>query len=156
MYALREINQMEREMCSYLEWQLNVEPSAFKEFESMVRKDFKGPGPRPARYTLSRPLRGHSRIQSRAPATFRPPSHLLGPEHLHPRPRLPPRSHRRGPRDGRWSNPIPHPQMIRSYQLPPASHSNVPSPANSMSPAIPQNYEGDSAKIVSSATSNTM
>ena len=31
---------MEQEMCSYLEWRL-VEPSALKEFESMVRKDFK-------------------------------------------------------------------------------------------------------------------
>ena len=48
MFALREIDQMEREMCSYLEWQLNVEPSALKEFESMVRRDFKGPGPHPA------------------------------------------------------------------------------------------------------------
>ncbi|KAF9642711.1 hypothetical protein BDM02DRAFT_3157548 [Thelephora ganbajun] len=33
------------EMCSYLEWQLNVEPSALEEFESMVRRNFKGPGP---------------------------------------------------------------------------------------------------------------
>ncbi|RDX47704.1 cyclin-like protein, partial [Lentinus brumalis] len=37
MFALREINQMEREMCSYLEWQLNIEPSALKEFEQQVR-----------------------------------------------------------------------------------------------------------------------
>jgi hypothetical protein len=28
MFALREINQMEREMCSYLEWQLKVAPTA--------------------------------------------------------------------------------------------------------------------------------
>jgi hypothetical protein len=27
MFALQEINQMEQEMCSYLKWQLNVEPS---------------------------------------------------------------------------------------------------------------------------------
>ncbi|KAI0343708.1 hypothetical protein BDW22DRAFT_1306918, partial [Trametopsis cervina] len=37
MFALREINQMEREMCSYLEWQLNVEPTALQEFEDKVR-----------------------------------------------------------------------------------------------------------------------
>ena len=37
MFALREVNQMEREMCSYLEWQLNIEPSALKEFEQKVR-----------------------------------------------------------------------------------------------------------------------
>ncbi|ETW74966.1 hypothetical protein HETIRDRAFT_242837, partial [Heterobasidion irregulare TC 32-1] len=40
MFALREINQMEREMCSYLEWQLNVEPSILRDFEAQVRRDF--------------------------------------------------------------------------------------------------------------------
>ncbi|KAI6119181.1 hypothetical protein EDD16DRAFT_1583002 [Pisolithus croceorrhizus] len=37
MFQLREINQMERDMCQYLEWD---------EFEAMVRKDFVGIGPR--------------------------------------------------------------------------------------------------------------
>ena len=55
MFALREINQMEREMCSYLEWQLNIEPSALKEFEQKVRRDFKGHGPYPT-YVLPSPL----------------------------------------------------------------------------------------------------
>ena len=54
MFALREINQMEREMCSYLEWQLNIEPSALKEFEQKVRRDFKGFGPYPT-YVLPSP-----------------------------------------------------------------------------------------------------
>src|SRR5882762_11152189 len=45
MFALREINQMEREMCSYLEWQLNVDPSTLRDFEAQVRRDFAGPGP---------------------------------------------------------------------------------------------------------------
>ena len=36
MFALREINQMEREKCSYLQWQLNIEPRALKEFEQKV------------------------------------------------------------------------------------------------------------------------
>ena len=47
MFQLREINQMEREMCQYLDWELNVEPGTLKEFEDMVRKDFTGPGPYP-------------------------------------------------------------------------------------------------------------
>ncbi|KAI0368959.1 cyclin-like protein [Pilatotrama ljubarskyi] len=54
MFALREINQMEREMCSYLEWQLNIDPSALQEFEQKVRRDFKGPGPYPT-YVVSSP-----------------------------------------------------------------------------------------------------
>ena len=40
MFQLREINQMEWEMCQYLDWELNVEPGNLKEF-----KDFASPGP---------------------------------------------------------------------------------------------------------------
>jgi len=42
----------------------------------------------------------------------------------------------------------PTPTDIPQLPTPLASHSNVPSPANSMSPATP-NYEGDGANIVS-------
>jgi hypothetical protein len=37
---LREINQMEREMCQYLDWGLNIDPVTLKEFRDMIRKDF--------------------------------------------------------------------------------------------------------------------
>ncbi|KAI0026837.1 hypothetical protein K488DRAFT_91802, partial [Vararia minispora EC-137] len=47
MFQLREINQMEREMCSYLEWQLNVDPDVLREFQARVKHDFAGPGPYP-------------------------------------------------------------------------------------------------------------
>ncbi|KAG8985868.1 hypothetical protein FRB93_005594 [Tulasnella sp. JGI-2019a] len=40
MFSLREINQMEREMCSYLEWILNVKPEELAEFEADVKKDY--------------------------------------------------------------------------------------------------------------------
>jgi hypothetical protein len=40
MFSLKEINQMEREMCSYLEWKLNFDPSELAQFEHKVRKDF--------------------------------------------------------------------------------------------------------------------
>ena len=43
MFTLREINQM----CTYLDWQLNVDPSTLLNFESQVRCDFAGPGPYP-------------------------------------------------------------------------------------------------------------
>src|SRR5260221_12417702 len=32
MFALQEINQMEQEMCLYLEWQLSVDPSMLHDF----------------------------------------------------------------------------------------------------------------------------
>ncbi|TDL18315.1 hypothetical protein BD410DRAFT_880562 [Rickenella mellea] len=38
MFALREINQMEREMCAYLEWHLNVPGEDLEKFEKEVRK----------------------------------------------------------------------------------------------------------------------
>ena len=33
MFALQEISQIESEMCSYLEWQLNVDLSILRDFE---------------------------------------------------------------------------------------------------------------------------
>lgn len=48
------------------------------------------------------------------------------------------------------------PMVPPKLPTPPTSHSNIPSLANSMSPVTLPNYEGDSAKIVSSAGSNTM
>jgi hypothetical protein len=47
MFALREINQMKREMCSYLEWQLKVDPTMLCDFQARVQLDFAGPGPFP-------------------------------------------------------------------------------------------------------------
>ena len=45
LFNLREINQMEREICSYLEWKLTVDPSVLADFEASLKRDFKGPGP---------------------------------------------------------------------------------------------------------------
>jgi len=40
MFQLREINQMGREMCQYLEWELNVNLVTLQDYEEMVKKDF--------------------------------------------------------------------------------------------------------------------
>ncbi|KAJ7818185.1 hypothetical protein B0H14DRAFT_3089563 [Mycena olivaceomarginata] len=49
MFTLREINQMEREMCNYLDWELTVDNPILSSFEAMVQRDFppgsKGPYP---------------------------------------------------------------------------------------------------------------
>ena len=39
MFQLRGINQMEREMCQCLEWELNMNVATLKEFEEMAHKD---------------------------------------------------------------------------------------------------------------------
>lgn len=59
MFQLREINQMEREMIQWLDWELNVESGALKELEDMVRKYFAGLGPSPTyvRPPIYRPIR---------------------------------------------------------------------------------------------------
>ncbi|WWC61878.1 uncharacterized protein I303_104463 [Kwoniella dejecticola CBS 10117] len=43
MFALKEINQMEREMCGYLEWNLNVAGDEIVNFEAKIRSEH---GPR--------------------------------------------------------------------------------------------------------------
>jgi hypothetical protein len=40
MFNLREINQMEREMCNYLEWELTAANPMLSTFEMAVKKDF--------------------------------------------------------------------------------------------------------------------
>jgi hypothetical protein len=39
MFNLPEINQMEREMCNYLEWELTANPM-LSTFETAVKRDF--------------------------------------------------------------------------------------------------------------------
>ena len=47
MFALRKINQIEHEMYSYLEWQLNVDLSQLQDIESKIQQNFKRPCPYP-------------------------------------------------------------------------------------------------------------
>ena len=155
MFSLREINQMEREMCSYLEWQLNIEPGALMEFESMVQRDFKGPGPYPTHYALFAPSSGpfaHPKprttniptaIPSFDPGT--PPSPSITPP-------ISPESLLKWLLDKLYPTPTDPPQL----PTPLASHSNAPSPADSMSPITPPNYESESVGIVSSTGSSTI
>src|SRR5258708_3574228 len=44
MFAFWEINQMEWEMCSYLEWQLSINPSTLCDFQACVQYNFASPG----------------------------------------------------------------------------------------------------------------
>ena len=100
MFQLREINQMEREMCQYLDWELNVnvEPGTLKEFEDMVRKDFAGPGPYPTYVlqtisklaaTSSNPFPAIALNNSTSPIPSFGPRHASPPKPTPP----PPQSH---------------------------------------------------------------
>jgi hypothetical protein len=63
LFTLREINQMEREMCGYLEWELTVDKDILANFEAMVTKDFSAPGPWPT-YSLQMVSRRAVKVQS--------------------------------------------------------------------------------------------
>ncbi|TFK98244.1 hypothetical protein BDV98DRAFT_629147 [Pterulicium gracile] len=46
MFPLREVNQMERELCMYLDWELTVDLASLAKLDLVVRKefqDYKGP-----------------------------------------------------------------------------------------------------------------
>lgn len=138
MFALREINQMEREMCSYLEWQLNVDPTTLRDFESRVRHDFAGPGPYP---TVVLP--------QTAPAPF---THSTNPI---PSTSIPSFTTRVSlPKDAPVipSPPITYPSS--PPDTPEASHSASTSPASSVSPQTPPDAHGPGLVKVASAESS--
>jgi hypothetical protein len=128
MFTLRKINQMEREMCSYLEWQLNVDPLMLRNFQNRVQCDFASPGPYPLT-VLHQPVpmpfahQSTSNVGSSMPA-FAPRAAL--------------------PKD---ASVIPSP-AIRTYPSSPfdtpkvSPHSASTSPASLVSPQTPPNAYG--------------
>jgi hypothetical protein len=143
MFALREINQMEREMCSYLEWQLNVDPTTLRDFQTRVQIDFAGPGPYP-QMVLPQP----------APAPF---SHQSTGTNITSTGSSIPAFSSRGPLS-KDAPVIPSP-AIRTYpssppDTPEASHSASTSPASSVSPQTPPDAHGQGfVKLVSADSS---
>ncbi|KAG1824326.1 uncharacterized protein BJ212DRAFT_1319395 [Suillus subaureus] len=143
MFQLREINQMEREMCQYLEWELNVDPVTLREFEDMVKKDFVGQGPYPT-YILP------SSSKTTPPPTtnpFPPPPAALAPTpsygHRYPSPPKP-----------------AFPQSNSTYITSPTTpdtpspcYSTSTSPASTASPPTPPGMEDCTARIVSASSS---
>jgi hypothetical protein len=144
MFQLREINQMEREMCQYLEWELNVDPVTLREFEEMIRKDFVGPGPYPT-YILP------STKKSTPPPTANP---FAAVSSTSPSPSY----GQRYPSPPKSAFPPPNPSA--AYITPPTtpdtpsgSYTPSTSPASSASPPTPPGIEDYTAKIVSAASS---
>ena len=130
MFALREINQMEREMCTYLEWQLNVEPNALKEFEYKVKRDFKGPRPYPS-YLMP----------SSTPLVFGTPTPAPSTSQSMP-------SVRSGSA-AQKSSYLPPPVSPSVLGTSEASHSPAASPAPSVRPSMPQGQIDNGVRIAS-------
>lgn len=122
MFALKEINQMEREMCGYLEWNLNVGGEEVVSFEQNVRAEF---GPR----AVARSSSSHSDESSGhsvASASYPRQQH----QNVYPTPDTTP-----DVAVSRPIRPVPSPYKHKSYtQHPTVSHAaGLPSP-----PASPQ------------------
>jgi len=137
MFQLREINQMEREKCQYLEWKLDVDPVTLREFENMICKDLVGPGPHPT-YILP------STKKSTPPPTANP---FAAPSHMSP----PPSYGQRYPSPPKPVLPPP-PNPTMAYMTPPTTPDtpsptySPTSPASSASPPSPPGIE-DSFKV---------
>ena len=115
MFALKEINQMEREMCSYLEWNLNVMDDQVVEFEARIRAE-----------SEPKPLVKPSRLVP-SDRSLPAPSDL---SYMYPTPETTPDQHMAA----RPIRPVPSPYKTKTprRQL---SASILPSP-----PASPQNH----------------
>lgn len=137
MFSLREINQMEREMCGYLEWELTVDNAILTMFEKKLREDFKSPeGPYPA-YPLAMVSRRAAKAAASTTATPIPEPNST----TSPIPNFGGQYQQRTatkPRQGTAS-----PKSSSSYaspttpDTPSPSFSNSTSPASSGSPATP-------------------
>ncbi|KAG5652849.1 hypothetical protein H0H81_003412 [Sphagnurus paluster] len=137
MFTLREINQMEREMCNYLEWELNVDNTILTNFETRLREDFRSPsGPYPT-YPLSMVSKRAARAAASSPVAetndTTSPIPNFG-QRSQPTPSGSPQS------ETAWSSP-------RTPDTPSPAYSNSTSPASSASPATPVGGEDYSARV---------
>lgn len=125
-------------MCSYLEWQLNVDPSTLRDFQSRVQRDFAGPGPYPPT-VLPQPAPapfGHQSSANASMPAFATRVALPKDAPVIPSPSIP--VYRSSPPDTPETSP----------------HSASTSPASSVSPQTPPDAHGSGfIKVVSASSS---
>jgi hypothetical protein len=141
MFTLREINQMEREMCNYLDWELTVDNPILSNFQIMVKEDFRSSqGPYP-----TYPLKLVSKRAARAAAST---SNTPIPDPI-PTTSPIPFGH---PPSSKLSEPsIPRKSSSTSISMSPdtpsSSWSGTTSPTTTSSPQTPVGDDDFSAKI---------
>ncbi|WOO85629.1 PHO85 cyclin-2 [Vanrija pseudolonga] len=125
MFALKEINQMEREMCGYLEWNLNVAGDELAEFEARTRAEH---GPR-AVARASSAVSSEVSLAASSPAetlanVYPSPETTPDPSSSSSRPIRPvPALHKRAP------TTFPSPASMRNAYLTPSSNVSPQPPA---------------------------
>ncbi|WVQ72590.1 hypothetical protein IAR50_002148 [Cryptococcus sp. DSM 104548] len=135
MFALKEINQMEREMCGYLEWNLNFGEREMADFEAATRIEH---GPEAV-------VRASSGSSGRSEASYvaPPPKAYPTPENT-PNPQL----------SARPIRPVPSPYKTRVYQHSSASAAAFPSPPPSPTHGEPPHLSSANSSLQSSPASD--
>ncbi|KAJ7878154.1 hypothetical protein B0H14DRAFT_2501075 [Mycena olivaceomarginata] len=151
MFTLREINQMEREMCNYLDWELNVDDPILANFEAMVQRDFppnsKGPYPMYSLHMVSK--RAAKAAASTSATPIPEPDSTTSP--------IPAFGQQRQATPTQAYPPPPPPILappLYKKSTPPMTpdtpshiHSNTTSPASSISPPTPTGPVDHNVKI---------
>ncbi|KAJ7072651.1 hypothetical protein C8F01DRAFT_1104805 [Mycena amicta] len=150
MFSLREVNQMEREMCNYLDWELTVDNPILSNFEAMVQRDFppnsQGPYPTYSLHMVSKRAAKAAASASNTPIpepnsttspipSFGQQQRQATPTKLYPPPIIPP-----PPLYKQSASPT-------TPETPGHSHSATTSPASSVSPPTPTGPVDLNAKI---------
>ena len=137
MFELKEINQMEREMCGYLEWNLNVMGDEVVDFEARVRTEH-------GRMAVAKQSLNSTDILTRAPLP-----------HFYPTPETTPDPGM----SSRPIRPVPSPYRVKPSNQP-LSASSLPSPpssphysSHSHSPQ-PPHFASGSSSLASSPVSD--
>ncbi|KAK7045538.1 hypothetical protein VNI00_007370 [Paramarasmius palmivorus] len=147
MFTLREINQMEREMCNYLDWELTVDNPILQNFMDAVTIDFKNPqGPYPT-YSLQMVSKRAAKAANSTTATPIPEPNST----TSPIPSFGQQQRHSSPAGSADSSPVPTRKNSYSSspmsEAPSPSYSNNTSPASSASPQTPIGPEDFTAKV---------
>jgi len=154
MFSLREINQMEREMCSYLEWELTVDNPILENFERAVRNDFATDQKTYPLYTLTfvskRALRASTPVANSEIAPTPTPDRAADAKPTTTTSPIPSFTHFRNasPANSRPStDATPHRSRPTPEATPSPSYSASTSPASTMSPQTPVGPENNAVRI---------
>jgi hypothetical protein len=149
IFSVREINQMEREMCGYLDWELKVEGDILASFQTKVLHDFapvQGPYPTYSLQDVSKRAAKVAASKSSTPTPSPDSSHFpFG--HRYPSPTKRPAT----TIPTATTTPVPRLHVVTKTPSP--SYSNSTSPTSSISPQTPVGDEDFSVRIQDYATS---
>ncbi|KAJ3935088.1 MAG: hypothetical protein NXY57DRAFT_958474 [Lentinula lateritia] len=140
MFTVREVNQMEREMCGYLDWELTVEGEILTPFQARVTQDFAplhGPYPIYSLQDVSKhaPKATASKPNSPAPSPDSLNPHFPSFSQRHPSPAKTPTA--TAPIPMSRSSSTRFERLHVAIKTPSPSYSNSTSPASSISPQTP-------------------